>query len=949
MKMRQVNIMTDSSLACLKRRDSFTAYYFAVYVFRLFLTNERRIMKYYLHSDEEVLKEVKSTPDGLTSEEVAKRLAANGKNKLKEPEKESLAKKFFNSLADPMIIMLLVAALIQAIVTVAETASSGHKASFGDFADVVVILIVVIINTIMSLVQESKAEAAMEALMQMTAATSKVLRDGKLVSVKSEDMVVGDVVVLEAGDAVPADCRILESYSMKVEEAALTGESVPVSKIIDVLMLKDLSEDVALGDRKNMLYSGSTIVYGRGRAVVVGTGMDTEMGKIADALNQAEKEQTPLQKKMTELSHFLTKLVIGICVLVFVVGLVETFIISDEPFSWGLLASSSLNTFIAAIALAVAAIPEGLPAVVTIILSIGVTSMSKRQALIRKLTAVETLGCTQIICSDKTGTLTQNKMTVVDHYGDNEKLLAQAMALCSDAQLDEEFKAVGEPTEAALVNYAYSLELNKNELTMQYPRVGEAPFDSGRKMMSTVHQYNNEIIQYTKGAPDEVLKKCTHILINGETLPITEEHKQAILADNKRMADKALRVLAAAMKSHGEIPSDYAPEKLENDLTFIGLTGMIDPVRPEVKAAIDECRLAGIIPIMITGDHKDTAVAIGKELSIIEDESQAIMGAELDKFSDEELVEEVTKYSVYARVQPEHKTRIVKAWKARGMVTAMTGDGVNDAPSIKASDIGIGMGITGTDVTKGVADMVLADDNFATIVNAVEEGRKIYDNVCKVIQFQLSTNMSEIIIMFVASILHFNILAPVHLLWVNMVTDSLPGLALGMEKAEGDVMRRKPRATTDGIFSHGAGFDMVWQGLYLSLIELCAYFIGFYIENGTLAGSIFTEVTCINAMAMAFLTVNFSEMLCAINMRSRTGSIFSKDMLKNVNWWLVGAFFVTTTLTLIAIYLPGLSTVFDIKPGTFQLNELLISFALALSTVPVFEIGKAIRRKTQKN
>ncbi len=910
-------------------------------------------MKFYLEQTEKVLAEVKSSENGLTSAEAEKRLAENGKNKLKEAEKDSLFKKFVNSLADPMIIMLLVAAVIQAVVTVLE---AGGKPGFSDFADVLVILVVVIINTIMSLVQESKAEAAMEALMQMTAATSKVLRNGEMQVIKSEDIVVGDVILLEAGDAVPADCRILESFSMKVEEAALTGESVPVSKIIDVLMLKEEGKDVPLGDRKNMLYSGSTVVYGRGKADVTGVGMGTEMGKIADALTQAENEQTPLQKKMTELSHFLTKLVIGICVVVFAVGIVESVVkaggFSNIVFK-DFLSDTVLDTFIAAIALAVAAIPEGLPAVVTIILSIGVTAMSKRQALIRKLTAVETLGCTQIICSDKTGTLTQNKMTVVDHYGDNENLIATGMALCCDAEVDDKGTVTGEPTEAALVAYAYSLKLNKNDLVAANPRVGEAPFDSGRKMMSTVHQTADGIVQFTKGAPDVVIGRCKYALVNGETVPMTEEIKKAIAVDNKRMADKALRVLALAQRKYDSVPADFEPENLEEELVFVGLTGMIDPVRPEVKDAITECRGAGITPIMITGDHKDTAVAIGKELGIITDASQAILGAELDNFSDEELVEEVTKYSVYARVQPEHKTRIVRAWKARGMVTAMTGDGVNDAPSIKAADIGIGMGITGTDVTKGVSDMVLADDNFATIVNAVEEGRKIYDNVCKVLQFQLSTNMSEVIIMFVASLLNFKILSPVHLLWINMVTDSLPGLALGMEKAEGNLMKRKPRPTTDGIFSNGAGFDMVWQGIYISIVEIAAYLIGYWLEpTGGAAHSFagfFSGEVCTNAMAMAFLTVNFAEMMCAINMRSRTGSIFSKSMLKNTNWWLVGAFFVTTALTLAAIYMPGLRDVFDIEKGAFETKELVISIALALSTVPVFELGKAIRRKASKN
>ena len=923
-------------------------------------------MKHYLEDLDAVFQSVESTEKGLSSEEAARRLEANGKNKLKEAEKETLFKKLIGALADPMIIMLLVAALIQAVVAVIEPLQKGMKIGVGDFADVLIILVVVIINTIMSLVQESKAEAAMEALMQMTAATSRVLRDGEVVTVKSEDLVVGDVLIFEAGDAVPADCRIMESHSMKVEEAALTGESVPVSKLVDKLFWKENTQEIALGDRKNMMYSGSTVVYGRGRAVIVGTGMDTEMGKIADALTQAEKEQTPLQIKMAELSRFLTKLVIGISVLVFVVGLAEAMLTSGEGFSWGHLLDAGLSTFIAAIALAVAAIPEGLPAVVTIILSIGVTAMSKRQALIRKLTAVETLGCTQVICSDKTGTLTQNKMTVVDHFGQDETLLATAMALCCDAEVNAEGKVTGEPTEAALVAYAYKLGLPKYELAEKYPRSGEAPFDSGRKMMSTVHVTPQGFVQYTKGAPDVVIGRCTAAIIDGKTVPMTPEFVAKIREDNKRMADKALRVLACAMRLYPTEPADYEAENLEKELVFIGLTGMIDPVRPEVKAAIEECREAGIRPVMITGDHKDTAVAIAKELGIISDASGAILGADLDKYTDEELIEEVPKYSVYARVQPEHKTRIVKAWRARSKVTAMTGDGVNDAPSIKAADIGIGMGITGTDVTKGVADMVLADDNFATIVNAVEEGRKIYDNVCKVLQFQLSTNMSEVIIMFVASIFNFTILSPVHLLWVNMVTDSLPGLALGMEKAEGNLMKRKPRATTDGIFSGGAGFDMVWQGVYLALIEIAAFVIGFFEANAgrfstfgeglraIFGANVAEHNACLEGMFMAFLAVNFGEIFCAINMRSRNGSLFSKSMFKNMNWWLIGAFVVTVALTMVPVMIPSLANVFfDPADGggvqfVLDWNDVIISLGLAVSTIPVFELGKAIRRAIMK-
>lgn len=898
-------------------------------------------MKYYLSESKNVLNNLKTNENGLTQEEANSRTLLYGKNKLQEQKKDSMLKKFIKSLADPMIIMLIIAALIQAIVTVVETHGSF---SLYDFADVLVILVVVIINTIMSLVQESKSEAAMAALMQMTAATSKVLRDGKIEIIKSEDIVVGDIIIIEAGDSVPADCRIIESHSIKAEEAALTGESVPVSKIIDVLMCKDNNSDISLGDRKNMLYSGSTIVYGRGKAVVTAIGMDTEMGKIAAALDQASQEQTPLQKKMSELSKFLTKLVIAICLVVFFIGIIESIILNGQSFSWSILGKTSLDTFIAAIALAVAAIPEGLPAVVTIILSMGVTAMSKRQALIRKLTAVETLGCTQIICSDKTGTLTQNKMTVVDTFTENSILLATAMALCNDAKRDVSLHtAIGEPTECALINHAHDLSLYKDVLDVENVRIGEAPFDSERKMMSTIHNTPQGITQYTKGACEIILDHCTSYLLNGKIVPITNEYKNYVLSQVKEYANRALRVLGAAYKIYDNAPNNFDSNNLEKNLIFIGFVGMIDPCRPEVYSAIDECRLAGIRPIMITGDHKDTAVAIGKDLGIIKSSSEAIEGFELDKFTDEELIEEVIKYSVYARVQPEHKTRIVKAWKARGYVTAMTGDGVNDAPSIKESDIGIGMGITGTDVTKGVADMILADDNFATIVNAVEEGRKIYDNVCKVLQFQLSTNMSEVIIMFLASLFNFTILTPVHLLWINMVTDSLPGLALGKEKAEGNLMKRKPRSTSDSLFSDGSGFDMIWQGIYISIIVFLSYFIGYHLENGSLFG-IFSGTKCTNAMAMAFLTVNFSELACAINMRSRRGSIFSKSMLKSRNTWLIAASIITVFLTLIAIYLPGLQEVFDIMPGTFDRKELIISILLAVSTFPIFELGKAIRR-----
>ena len=676
-------------------------------------------MKYYCEEKDLVMRQLDSGENGLSQAEAERRLAENGKNKLAAAKKDSILKQLLKQLADPMIIILLAAAAISGVLAVTQGES---------FTDVIIILFVVVVNAVLGVYQENKAEKAIEALQEMSAATSKVLRDGKIVTIHSEELVVGDVVLLEAGDAVPADGRIIENASLKIEEAALTGESVPVSKFIDIINLADGEGDVPLGDRRNMAYMGSTVVYGRGAMIVCATGMDTEMGKIADALAQASDGQTPLQIKLTQLSKILTWLVLGICVVIFAVQLLRAGGMSFEVV---------LNSFMIAVSLAVAAIPEGLAAVVTVVLSIGVTNMSKRNAIIRRLTAVETLGCAQVICSDKTGTLTQNRMTVVDFFGENEQELAKAMALCCDAEIDDEGKVTGEPTEAALVAWANTLGLNKTALKSSFPRCGEAPFDSGRKMMSTLHLAPNGVVQYTKGAPDVIIGKCTHYLKNGEAVPMTEDYRREILDNNKAMADKALRVLACALRIWEAQPDDCEPETLEQQLCFVGLTGMIDPVRPEVKDAIDECKAAGIRAIMITGDHVDTAVAIAKELGILREGDRAVTGTQLSQMSDEEFEREFQNISVYARVQPEHKTRIVSAWRKAGYVTAMTGDGVNDAPSIKSADIGVGMGITGTDVTKNVADMVLADDNFATIVGAVEEGRRIYDNIRKAIQFLL--------------------------------------------------------------------------------------------------------------------------------------------------------------------------------------------------------------------
>lgn len=876
-------------------------------------------MKAYLKSTEEVLKAANSSVNGISGKQAKEVFEKDGPNKLKEPPKDGIIKKFVKSLMDPMIIMLLAAAIISAVTAVI----SGDS-----FTDVFIILFVVIVNTILGLVQENKAENAIESLMEMTKATSKVIRDGKIKSIKSEELVVGDVIILEAGDAVPADCRILESFSMKVEEAALTGESVPVTKIVDLINLKENTLDIPLGDRTNMLYSGSTVVYGRGKAVVVSTGMDTEMGKIAQALQTSEEEKTPLQKKMAEISKVLTKLVIGISVFVFIFGIIKTGDFTGQHM---------LDTFLIAVALAVAAIPEGLPAVVTIILSMGVTSMSKRQALIRKLNAVETLGCTQIICTDKTGTLTQNKMTVVENKTPNEKLLAEAMALCSDAEiLEGKEEATGEPTEAALVNFANKLGLPKYKLEKEAPRIGEAPFDSMRKMMSTVHKKNGKVIQYTKGACEILLERCSNILNeNNEVVPMTEELKEQIKEENKKYADKALRVLGACYREYDEEPNNFEPDNIEKDLTFIGFVGMIDPCRPEVYDAIDNCRKAGIRPIMITGDHIDTATAIGKDLKIIQSSNEAITGAELDNISDEELIKIVNTHSVFARVQPEHKTKIVRAVKSQDLVVAMTGDGVNDAPSIKAADIGVSMGITGTDVTKGASDMILADDNFATIVNAVEEGRKIYDNIRKVLQFQLSTNAAEVIYVFLASVFGITIVTPAQLLWINMVTDSTPGLALGMEKAEGDLMSRKPRKSNEGVFSNGAGLSTILHGILMAIIVLVSFFIGQHIELGRYG--IFESV---DGMTMAFLTANLVEMFYAICMRTQKGSIFK---MKTRNKWLTGSFILSLIFTLGVIYIPALSKLFGL--ATISLTEFAVAFGLAFLVIPIVEIAKVFQRK----
>ena len=883
---------------------------------------------YYKLSVDETLNELNAAPTGLSSEKAAERLAQYGPNKLKEAEKPGFWKRFLTQLKDPMLLILLAAAGVSAL--------TGALAGESEWAETIIILVVVLLNAVLGVLQESKAEAAIEALQTMTAATCKVLRDGKMAVLHSDELVPGDVVLLEAGDAVPADGRIIESASLKIEEAALTGESVPVNKMLDALGAAQKQADVPLGDRKNMCYMGSTVVYGRGKAVITATGMSTEMGKIAGVLSTTKDEQTPLQRKLDELGRLLSKMVLGICVFIFAFNL---FMARGELTAGGHALEVVLKTFMVAVSLAVAAIPEGLATVVTVVLSIGVTKMSRENAVIRRLTAVETLGCTQVICSDKTGTLTQNKMTVVEHIGETLSV-ASAMALCSDAVLNDEDQAEGEPTECALVNFACSVGAKKRDLEKKYPRIDEAPFDSARKMMSTVHWAGTSFVQYTKGAPDALLSRCTHYAEDGKILPMTDAKRQEILNSNKAMADRALRVLAVAKRDWVEKPADNAPEYLEKNLVFLGLTGMIDPIRPEVKAAIAECRSAGIRAVMITGDHRDTAVAIAKELGIITDESQAVTGADLDRLSDEQLRQKVTEYGVYARVQPEHKTRIVQAWKARGAVTAMTGDGVNDAPSIKSADIGIGMGITGTDVTKNVADMVLADDNFATIVVAVGEGRRIYDNIRKAIQFLLASNMSEVLGIFCATLMGFTLLNPVHLLFINLVTDCFPALALGMEKAEPDVMNRPPRNSREGIFAGGLLGDIIYQGILVTALTILSYWVGNFFETGVFS---LPSGVSEHGMTMAFLTMSMCEIFHSFNLRSQRNSVFRLHGQNPVLWAaMIGSLILTTAV----LEVPFLANAFGFTP--VGAAEYGIALCLAILVIPVVEAVKLFQRRRKQ-
>ncbi|AEB06454.1 ATPase, P-type (transporting), HAD superfamily, subfamily IC [Coriobacterium glomerans PW2] len=889
----------------------------------------------YLASTEEVLSELSSDErDGLAEKAARERMEQVGPNRLEKDSGDPLWRRFIAQMADPMILLLLAAAIISAL--------TGAVQGGEGIADVAIILFVVVVNAVLGVVQQTKAEAALDALQQMSADQSRVVREGALRELPSADLVPGDIVLLEAGDSIPADARVLESASLKIEESALTGESLPQTKGIEPLSPVSGDDDISLGDRTNMVYMGSAVVYGRGRAVVTATGMDTEMGRIAGALTTAKKEQTPLQIKLAQLSRILTGMVIAICAVIVVVDLVRH---GAQLLSHPAL---MINTFMVAVSLAVAAIPEGLVAVVTIVLSIGVTKMSRRHAIIRRLTAVETLGSTQIICTDKTGTLTQNRMSVVEHELEGpQDLHLRAMALCSDAVWDAEAgEATGEPTESALVNDAAEHGFYRSGQARRYQRVAEVPFDSARKMMSVVVQTpDGRFEQYTKGAPDEILKRCTRVMrADGSSTEMSAACRDSILARNKSMADRALRVLAVAVRFHAERPAADEVDALERDLAFVGLSGMIDPIRPEVADAIAEAKGAGMRPVMITGDHIDTAIAIARDLKIIDSKLEALTGSQLSRMSDADLREQVTRYSVYARVQPEHKTRIVRAWQSRHRVVAMTGDGVNDAPSIKRADIGIGMGITGTDVTKNVADMVLADDNFATIVSAVEEGRRIYDNIRKVIQFLLSANLAEVFSVFFATMIGFTIFQPVQLLWINLITDCAPALALGMEPAEGDVMKRRPRSANDGVFADGMGLDCIVQGIVITALVVVSFFIGSYLEVGTLDWAAMIDGhAALEGTTMAFITLSMVEIFHSFNMRSRRASILG---FPNRNPWLWASAVLALALTSAVVEIGPLAEVFGFRELSVETYG--IALLLAVLIIPAMELYKAIMRRQKR-
>lgn len=885
---------------------------------------------YYNYKLSDVYEKLNTSENGITSEEGKARIERHGKNILQEGKSKTWIQRFFSQMKDLMIIVLLCAAAISGIIAIVE-------GNYTELIDSGIILLIVILNAVVGTVQESKADQAMKELTKINKPFAKVMRDGEITKIKCEDIVIGDIVVLEAGDVVPADLRLISTKSLKIQESTLTGESVPTEKDATA----ELPDETPLGDRKTMAYSSGIVTYGRGTGVVVATGMDTEVGKIAGMLNTQEKNDTPLQVQLAKTAKLLSFVVLGVALIIFIAG-----IINRDPSE--ALMDSIVDSFMVAVAIAVAAIPEGLPAVVTIVLAIGVKKMSERKAIVKNLPAVETLGCCEVICSDKTGTLTLNKMTVKEFYTPSMGLfykeeksldisvntLIEGMVLCNDTEERMDMELIGDPTETALVAYARKIGLNVKELKAKNIRIDEIPFDSKRKLMTTVHQdAEGKKIAYTKGAFDMLLNRCTKILTLEKEREITDEDRQALRKANKEMGSNALRVLGLAYKKH--YLNDH--DKLEEDLVFVGLVGMIDPPRKEVQGAVSTCRKAGMTPIMITGDHLDTAVAIATQIGIYQKGDKAITGAELDKLTDEEFLRDLRKYKVFARVSPENKVRIVNAYKTFNVIVAMTGDGVNDAPSIKTADIGIGMGITGTDVSKGAADIVLADDNFATIIAAVEEGRKVYSNIKKAVQYLLSANIAEVLCLFITTIfLKVEFLSAVMILWINLVTDSLPALALGAEKVEKDIMNIPPRKSSESLFAGHTGKNVIVQGIIQTILTLTSFCIGSYVLGDGIANHAV-------AMTMAFVTLALIQLFHAYNSRSQTHSLFSSNPFGNSKMNLA---FVAGLLLSAITFIPAFSNFF----GIAMLNgtEWAIAIGCAIAIIPVVEIQKLVEKIIRK-
>lgn len=890
----------------------------------LFLAQEK---KFYSTSTAEVQASLHTAEQGLTKAEADKRLREGGANSLVAKRRKTIIERFIDQFKDFMIAVLLVAAIVAAF--------------SGEIADAVIILLVVVLNAIFGVFQEVQAEAAIDALKEMSAPMAHVRRDGELLTIKSEDVVPGDIVLLEAGDVVPADLRLIAAQTLRVEEAALTGESVPVEKQTGVLDVK-ADEKVSLGDQTNMAFMNSNITNGRGTGVVVATGMQTEVGRIAGMLNQADETKTPLQENLNSLGKTLTWLILFLSVLIFALGLLNQ-------------RETVLNMLLTAISLAVAAIPEGLPAIVTVTLALGTRRMAKRNAIVRKLPAVETLGSTDIIASDKTGTLTQNKMTVERLFTNNrlevaseseatlDDMTVQIMTLANDTKIDKDGKLLGDPTETALVQFGLTHKLDVPALLERLPRVNEVPFDSERKLMTTIHELaDGRYLVATKGAPDQLLQRATQYEVDGTVEPMDDKERDLILNTNTQLARQALRVLGMAYKIVTELPETVDTNTVEQEMIFTGLIGMIDPERPEVEEAVREAKEAGIRPMMITGDHRETAEAIAKRLGIIgdHDEKAIISGNELDEMSDAEFAKRVGDYSVYARVAPEHKVRIVNAWQKRGKVVAMTGDGVNDAPALKAADIGIGMGITGTEVSKNASDMVLADDNFSTIVVAVEEGRKVFANIQKAIQYLLSANLGEVLTLFMMTILGWQILAPVQILWINLVTDTFPAIALGIEPMERDIMKRKPRGRKSNFLSGGLSQSIIYQGLLEGAITLIVYWIGI-----TYPMHASDSLAHADALTMAFATLGLIQLFHAFNVKSIYGTIFHKGIFANhsFNW----AILASTVLMAATILIPGFNQLFHVTP--LDWHQWLTVLGGSFSIVIIVEIVKFVQRRMGMN